>query len=73
MERKIIQSIVKCENTIILEIKFVDNRENAAYNKNEVTKPTKIVLIEVMKPTKIMLIEVTKPTKIVLMATSFSM
>ena len=31
----------------------------------EVTKPTKIVLIGVTKPTKIVLIEVTKPTKIV--------
>jgi protein AbiQ len=33
---------------------------------NEVTKPTKIVLIEVTKPIKIVLIEVTKPIKIVL-------
>ncbi len=52
--------------------KLIDNHTYIAYNKNEVTEPTKTVLIEVMKPAKIMLIEVTKPTKIVLMATSVS-
>ena len=70
---KVLKYIVNYDITIILEAKVVDNQENAAYNKDEVTKPTKIVLIEVMKPTKIMLIEVTKPIKIVLMATSVSM
>ena len=53
--------------------KVVDNLRDATYNKDEVTKPTKIVLIGVMKPIKIMLIEVTKPIKIVLMAASISM
>lgn len=52
--------------------KVIDKRTYIAYNINEVTEPTKTVLIEVMKPIKIMLIEVTKPTKIVLMATSVS-
>ena len=52
--------------------KVIDKQNYIAYNINEVTEPTKTVLIEVMKPNKIMLIEVTKPTKIVLMATSVS-
>ena len=59
----------RCFSLFILSI---DKSGINGYNiDEEVTKPTKIVVIEVTKPVKIVVIEVTKPIKIVVIATRY--